>query len=346
MPGSSSRWSFKRGDRGPFVADSQDRLRQLGYDPGGMHGIFSLQMAEAVRSFQNAKNLPATGVIDEKTLVLLFELTKPDDLMRGLIEAGGVERERPGAKTLTGKALTGEIVETTEGAGTAGETTTGRTIVISVTEHALGLFEGKALIRRYPVAVGKPLTPTPIGRFRILEKVLDPGGALGSRWMGFTPEQHGIHGTNMPELIGQEVSHGCVRMYNYNVEELFDMVKIGTPVVIIRNALTLWNEITPGSAPVPEPGPGPDKPPASSQGPGSGPKDSKDEGENAGIVKPPVGPPSPGITYVVEPGDTLYRIALRFGTTVDAIVKANRIENPDLIYPGEVIVIPMNYPPL
>ena len=43
---------------------------------------------------------------------------------------------------------------------------------------------------------------------------------------------YGIHGTNEPELIGQQVSHGCIRMLNEDVEELFDVVSIGTPVSI------------------------------------------------------------------------------------------------------------------
>lgn len=54
-------------------------------------------------------------------------------------------------------------------------------------------------------------------------------------------------------------------------------------------------------------------------------------------------PPTPGPTprtYVVKEGDTLWEIAQRFGTTVRALVRANDIEDPDLVYPGQELVIP------
>ncbi len=54
---------------------------------------------------------------------------------------------------------------------------------------------------------------------------------------------------------------------------------------------------------------------------------------------PTAAPPS-GITHVVQPGETLFRIALRYGTTVEAIVEANNLVNPDFIVPGQRLVIP------
>ena len=208
------------------------------------------------------------------------------------------------------------------------------TIVISLSEHALGLYQGNQLIKRYPVAHGKPSTPTPVGTHRVLEKVLHPGGALGTRWIGFTYQMHGIHGTNRPELIGQEVSNGCVRMHNSNVEELYDIVNVGTPVVVMVSPVQSWSDL--GK-------------PAGQTGAGSGQTGKpigKPTGTPTGILDPaapqpkdPVGP-SPGRTYTVQPGDSIWSIAKRFGTTVDAIVAANDIRNPDIIYPGEVLKIP------
>lgn len=58
------------------------------------------------------------------------------------------------------------------------------------------------------------------------------------------------------------------------------------------------------------------------------------------LVIPSTTTPTTQIRYVVVPGDTLYRIALRYDTTVSAIVLANNIANPDLIYPGQVLIIP------
>jgi len=56
-------------------------------------------------------------------------------------------------------------------------------------------------------------------------------GVLGTRRL-YLGDGYGIHGTNDPASIGQSVSHGCVRMRNEEIERLFDMVELGTPVFI------------------------------------------------------------------------------------------------------------------
>lgn len=109
-------------------------------------------------------------------------------------------------------------------------------IVIALGERRLYLFQNGQIIRSYPVAIGKPSTPTPVGNYAIRHKLMNPGGPFGTRWMSFKPH-YGIHGTNRPELIGQAVSHGCVRMYNRDVEELYNMVSVGVPVEIRAGSL-------------------------------------------------------------------------------------------------------------
>ena len=60
------------------------------------------------------------------------------------------------------------------------------------------------------------------------------------------------------------------------------------------------------------------------------------------MPKPPVPTPSPEpVVYVVKKGDTVYKIAKRFGTTMQAIILANNLRNPNLIYPGQVLLIPV-----
>jgi len=88
------------------------------------------------------------------------------------------------------------------------------------------------LYKTYPVAVGKPETPTPLGEFTIYEKNPRPHPGLGTRWMAFTYERHGIHGTFNPWTIGTEATAGCIRMYNEDVEEIFFLAPLGTPVII------------------------------------------------------------------------------------------------------------------
>ncbi|WPS89184.1 L,D-transpeptidase [Brevibacillus halotolerans] len=114
-------------------------------------------------------------------------------------------------------------------------------IHVSISKRKLYLFNGNKLVRSYPVALGKIATSTPYGNFTIISKVpypySYPGGplsAFGTYWMGLSKPHYGIHGTNNPASIGKYVSHGCIRMYNRDVETLAKLVPIGTPVYILR----------------------------------------------------------------------------------------------------------------
>lgn len=112
-------------------------------------------------------------------------------------------------------------------------------IRISIAHLRLDLFDGNHLVRSFPVALGKIATATPNGDFTIINKVpypdSYPGGPLsvfGTFWLGLSKPHYGIHGTNNPSSIGKYVSHGCIRMYNQDVNELASIVPIGTPVRI------------------------------------------------------------------------------------------------------------------
>ncbi len=120
-------------------------------------------------------------------------------------------------------------------------------ILINKSQNVLFLKSGDEVLKIYHVSTGKD-NITPVGTFKIATKIEKPvwfrnGGApipsespeneLGSRWMGFDTDSHyGIHGTLHPESIGQQVTAGCVRLANQDVEELFDIIPIGTEVVI------------------------------------------------------------------------------------------------------------------
>ncbi|MGH4049835.1 MAG: L,D-transpeptidase family protein [Clostridium sp.] len=105
-------------------------------------------------------------------------------------------------------------------------------ITISTTAKILTLYRNGIFFKAYPVATGKPTTPTPIGTFTIVNKQVNPGGPFGSRWMGLSKPHYGIHGTNKPSSIGTAASNGCVRMYANDVEDLFNFVSVGTVVKI------------------------------------------------------------------------------------------------------------------
>lgn len=111
--------------------------------------------------------------------------------------------------------------------------------------NRLILFADGKPLKQYRISTGlKGRTPT--GTFKIINKVKNPtwyyGGKvvppespeniLGSRWLGFDKAGYGIHGTTLPKSIGTHSSKGCIRMHNSDVEELYDIVPLGTEVVI------------------------------------------------------------------------------------------------------------------
>jgi len=119
-------------------------------------------------------------------------------------------------------------------------------ILVDKSQNTLLLTENDRFIKTYTVATGKN-NSTPIGDFKIVNKLMDPvwytQGAvvppdspeniLGTRWMGIDQEGYGIHGSIDPEALGDQVTAGCVRMSNDEVEELFAIVPVGTPVTIV-----------------------------------------------------------------------------------------------------------------
>lgn len=107
-------------------------------------------------------------------------------------------------------------------------------IVVHVNQQILEVYSDGQLHKKYRIAVGKSSTPTPIGEWNVVWKAYNWGSGFGTRWMGLNVPWgiFGIHGTNQPWSIGQFASHGCIRMRNKDVEELFEWVPIGTPVYI------------------------------------------------------------------------------------------------------------------
>ena len=105
-------------------------------------------------------------------------------------------------------------------------------IVIRIAPRHLGLYRSGRLQHIYTVAVGAPETPTPTGRFTVINKAVNPGGPFGTRWLGLSAPHIGIHGTNDPSSIGKAVSKGCIRMHNKDIEAVFPLVDVGAVVKI------------------------------------------------------------------------------------------------------------------
>jgi lipoprotein-anchoring transpeptidase ErfK/SrfK len=151
----------------------------------------------------------------------------------------------------TALADSGAPAATTAAAGST------REIVLELGRRQISLREGGKVLHSWPVAIGDPRTPTPTGRFVVENKVVNPvyqstssgkvnskvgpQAPLGDRWIGFKqsgPNQYGIHGT--PDAWAwtvtsrAAVSNGCVRMLTPHVRRLFELVEVGTPVLVQR----------------------------------------------------------------------------------------------------------------
>ena len=119
-------------------------------------------------------------------------------------------------------------------------------LILDLSDRVVSVYKDNEVISRYPVAVGRSGWETPPGEFVILhmerfpiwqnpftKEIIPPGAdnplgtALIGVWINEDMSMGGFHGTPNTELIGQAVSHGCIRMYNNDVLKLFEQVRLG-----------------------------------------------------------------------------------------------------------------------
>lgn len=125
-------------------------------------------------------------------------------------------------------------------------------VEISLGQHQATLYRGPLEVKNYAVAIGRAGWETPKGDFYVFQMVRnpnwrhpltnkifksgDPGNALGRYWIGFWTDGDtsiGFHGTPKRQTVGKSSSHGCIRMYDRDVEELSSRIRIGTPVSVV-----------------------------------------------------------------------------------------------------------------
>jgi lipoprotein-anchoring transpeptidase ErfK/SrfK len=120
---------------------------------------------------------------------------------------------------------------------------------VQLGDRQVQVYQNEELLGTYPIAVGKAGWETPTGRFRVFamrkdpawthpitREVVPPGeNPLGDRWIAFWTDgdhQVGFHGTQDESSVGAPVSHGCLRMRNQDIRKLYELVKLGTIVVV------------------------------------------------------------------------------------------------------------------
>src|SRR3954453_20031273 len=125
-------------------------------------------------------------------------------------------------------------------------------VLINLDKHIIKAYKGNKRIIRTSIGVGRAVTPTPVGLYYITEllKQPDPSGTYGPYAFGLSAPSDvlnefagrdgvlGIHGTDFPQGIGTNVSHGCIRLSNKAIIKLAHRLPVGTPVKIKRSHVT------------------------------------------------------------------------------------------------------------
>jgi lipoprotein-anchoring transpeptidase ErfK/SrfK len=155
-------------------------------------------------------------------------------------------------KTLTKATVSGLVALVVFAVGASAQTEqastavrTHRQVIVSVPDRKLAVVENGQVLRIFCVAVGAKVSNSPTGEFQIINRVVNPTyyhpgtvipagkeNPVGTRWIGLNKKGYGIHGTNEPWSIGKAASHGCIRLRNRDVEQLFTMLRVGDTVEI------------------------------------------------------------------------------------------------------------------
>lgn len=123
-------------------------------------------------------------------------------------------------------------------------------LVIRLSERRVYVYQGDEVQTSYPIAVGKDGWETPTGRYAVMSMQENPAwqspftgdvmpagrnNPLGDRWIGFWTDGNnviGFHGTPNEGSVGRAASHGCIRMFNRDVRELYAIAEVGMPVIV------------------------------------------------------------------------------------------------------------------
>lgn len=128
-------------------------------------------------------------------------------------------------------------------------------LVVNSKTNYMGYYKNGNLVKEFRVSTGKKNTPTPNGKYKIVNKIKDrpyyqggiPGGSpnnpLGDRWMGLHVGStygttYGVHGNNNENSIGKNITGGCIRMHNKEIRWLFDQISTGAYVIVDNSNLS------------------------------------------------------------------------------------------------------------